>query len=103
MITLTGKLLDIVKSEKKDFKTGELSPEYSAEILHKSRGKSVVESVKMDMSVVGAWSKVVGHDISCEVSFYAMTSKEGGLIKGLALADKKSLPVSAHVPTLKAA
>lgn len=103
MITLTGKLLDIVKSEKKDFKTGELSAEYSAEILHKSRGKSVVESVKMDISVVGAWTKAIGHEISCEVSFYAMTSKEGGLIKGLALADKKSLPVSSHAPNLKAA
>lgn len=105
MITLTGKLLNIVQGENKDRETGEITPSHTAEILHQSRGKSVIESVKLDASIVIQWGKAVGSDISVEVRSYAMNNGKGGVISGYALADKKCLPVVAasHAPTLKAA
>lgn len=106
MITLTGKLLNIVKGEQADRKTGELHPTYTAEVLHQSRGKSIIDSLKLDASIVGAWSKAIGSDVSVEVRSYAMANGTGGVLSGYALADKKALPTlqsAAPSPVLKAA
>ena len=105
MITLTGKLLNIVQGENKDRETGEITPSHTAEILHQSRGKSVIESVKLDASILAQWGSAVGSDISVEVRSWAMSNGKGGVNSGYALADKKCLPVVVGVkpPVLKAA
>lgn len=102
MISLHGKLHDIVKGENKDNETGEIVATFTAEVLHKSRGKSVVDSVKLDPSVVNQWTKAIGQDISVEVRFYAMKGRDGSITSGFTLADKKCLPVVSN-PVLKAA
>ena len=105
MLIMHGQVLNIVQSTKKDFKTGELTPEYSAEILRKQGGKSVIDSLKLDVSVVGAWSKAIGLHVTCEVRSYAMKTADS-VLSGYSLADKKSLPTvaaSAPAPALKAA
>jgi hypothetical protein len=104
MITLTGKLLNIVHGENKDRQTGELTQTFTAEILHQSRGKSIIESLKLDISTFTQWQKAVGSDISVEVRSWAM-SNGTGINSGYALADKKCLPVVTvpHALNLKAA
>ena len=104
MLTLTGQLLDIVGGQNTNRDTGEVSQQFTAEVLHKVRGKSVVDSVKIDKEVVHQWEKVIGKTITVEVGFYAMKQSDGSIQKGLTLADKKCLPTLASQPTpLKAA
>jgi hypothetical protein len=91
MITLFGQLLNVIPGENKNRETGEITKNFTAEVLHQSRGRSVVDSVKLDTEVGPAWTKLIGQDISVEVRFYAMKTSEG-VTSGLTLADKKALP-----------
>ena len=93
MLSLTGKLIDIARTQATDQKTGEVSQVFAAEILHKERGKSVVESLKFDASVLPHWEKAIGKELTVEVRMYAMGGNGGSVQSGLAMADKKSLPV----------
>jgi hypothetical protein len=102
MLQLTGKVIDIVSGQNTDQATGQISTVHSAEILHKVRGKSEIASVKLDPSVVEPWTKAVGRDVSVEIRFYAMKTREGSILSGLTLADKKSLP-TVHRPAAQAA
>jgi hypothetical protein len=104
MISITGKLFEIVQGESTNQQTGEVSVTHSAEVLHKERGKNVITSLKLDDSVLEQWTKNVGQDFTVEVRPWAMKTREGGIQAGYALADKKSLPVLlAAKPALKAA
>lgn len=102
MIQLTGKLLDVTSARKKDFETGELSINHTCEILHKRRGKSVIEALTLDSSVTEAWLKAIGREITVEIDFYAMKTREGAIRSGPFLVDKKSLP-TVHRPAAQAA
>lgn len=92
MLQLTGRLIDIARTEAKDRETGEITPVFAAEILHKERGKSVIESLKFDASCAHGWDKFIGKEIVVEVRPYAMKGNGGDVVSGLALADKKSYP-----------
>ena len=98
MINLHGKLYNIASTQSTDRETGEVGTTHTAEILHTSRGKTEIASVKIDASVVDAWEKCKGRDMSIEIRFYAMKTREGGIQSGLTLADKKSLPLVAMQP-----
>lgn len=89
---LVGQLLDIARGESKDPKTGEINATVAAEILHKERGKSTIESLKFDPSVLAQWDGAKGKNVQIEVRQFAMKSSEGGVIAGLSLVDKKALP-----------
>lgn len=92
MIQITGQLYKIAVSENTDRDTGVISQVHSAEILHEARGKTEIASVKLDASVVEPWTKCVGKNITNEIRFYAMKTREGGIMQGITLADKKALP-----------
>ncbi len=101
MLTLTGKILAVIPGESTNRTTGEVSKNFTVEILHSSRGRSVVESVKIDPEVGPQWTKLVGADMSVEVRTYAMKTADG-FNSGLTLADKKALP-QVHQPMRQAA
>lgn len=101
MLTLTGKILAVIPSENKDRTTGEITKNFTVEVLHKSRGRSVIETLKTDPEVGPQWTKLVGSDISVEVRTYAMKTADG-VNSGLVLADKKALP-QVHQPLRQAA
>jgi hypothetical protein len=92
MLTLSGQILNVIPGETKDPSTGEIKRSCTVEILHQSRGRSVVESIKADAEVTHAWTKLIGKNVSVEVRMYAMRSSSGGVTSGLMLADKKALP-----------
>jgi hypothetical protein len=92
MLTLSGQILNVIAGENKDQATGEITRTSTVEILHQSRGRSVVESIKTDIEVLPAWTKLIGKNVSFEVRMYAMRSSSGGVTSGLMLADKKALP-----------
>lgn len=92
MIQITGQLYKIAAAENTDRETGVISIVHSAEILHEARGKTEIASCKLDASVVEPWSKAVGKNITNEIRFYAMKTREGGIMQGITLADKKALP-----------
>lgn len=105
MITLSGKLIEIAKGEKKNRDTGEITPTYKAEFLHKVRGKSEVIAVGLDPTIVPTWEKIVGRDVSVEVVPYLVQGDAGKAMAGFVLADKKAVPtlLQAPVPLQKAA
>jgi hypothetical protein len=103
MITMTGKLLNIVQGQQTNKDTGEVTATYTAEVLRLSRGKSVIDNLKLDVSVVPQWKKAVGFDFFIEVRSYSMANGKGGVIAGYALANKTDLPTSVHSNQLKAA
>lgn len=92
MLTLSGQILNVISGENKNRDTGEITKTATVEILHQSRGRSVVEAIKIDIEVFAAWMKLIGKNISVEVRTYAMKSSDGGVNSGLTLADKKALP-----------
>lgn len=92
MIQITGKLINIASSPFTDRQTGEQSTTHTAEVLHQVKGKSEVQGLKLDASVLDAWAKAVGRDISVEVRSYAMKRDDGTIMAGYGLADKRSLP-----------
>ena len=92
MIYLFGTLYNIASNPVTDRKTGEISMVHTAEVLHTSRGKTEIASVKLNDQVVEGWQKCKGREITVEVRFYAMKTTEGGIMSGLTLADKNSLP-----------
>lgn len=92
MLTLSGQILGVIAGENKNRDTGEITKTATVEILHQSRGRSVVEAIKIDTEVTAAWTKLIGKNISVEVRTYAMKSSDGGVNSGLTLADKKALP-----------
>ena len=91
-LNLTGTLLDIVESSFTDRQTGEVQQNFNAEILHKQAGRHEVDSVKVDKTTVNEWHKLRGKKVSIEVRPYAVLKKEGGILQGFSLADKKGLP-----------
>lgn len=105
MITLTGKLIEIARGEKKDRNTGEITPTFKAEFLHKVRGKSEVMAIGLDPSIVAGWEKALGREVSVEVAPYLLQGDGGKAMAGFVLADKKALPtvLQAPVPLQKAA
>nr|WP_315848084.1 hypothetical protein [uncultured Rhodoferax sp.] len=105
-LTLSGRLIGLVRSDNTDRETGAITQVVAAEILHQERGKSVIESLKFDLACIPGWEKAVGQNVELEVRMYAMKSNSGGIQSGLALADKKAYPVvvqATPVSTLKAA
>lgn len=97
MLTLTGKVLDVIPGRTNQV-TGQIYPP-AVEILHKVKGKSEVEQLKIDPKTVAAWEKAAGQNITIEVNYYAMKGSEGAIISGLSLADKSALPtVQAAAP-----
>lgn len=92
MIVLFGTLYNVVGLPSIDHETKAETITYTAEILHSVKGKTEIASVKLDGSVVDGWKKATGKEISCEVRFYAMKNREGGIQSGLTLADKKAFP-----------
>lgn len=92
MLTLTGKILNIVQSQNTNRATGEIRQRYTAEILHTVRGRSEIVNLNLDQAASLEWQKAVGHDISVEVRSYAIKTEDGGLMEGFALADKTALP-----------
>ena len=93
MISITGKLFNIVTGENIDRENGSITVTHTAEILHTVRGKTEIANLKLDASIVDAWAKAIGQDIIAEVRFWAMKTREGGIQSGLTLPDKKALPV----------
>lgn len=92
MLFINGKVLNLVHTEIKDKFTGELKPVHTIEILHQSRGKSVVDYLKIDSLVCPQWEKIIGKEITAEVRVYAMKTEDGSVMHGFTLADKKGLP-----------
>lgn len=92
MLQLIGNVYDVTSKNVTDRDTGVISIQHTAEILHKLGGKTEVLVLKLDQSVVEAWSKVKGRDIAVEVRPYAMKTREGGVMQGVSLADKRALP-----------
>lgn len=103
MLTMTGKLLNIVQGQQTNKDTGEVTPTFTAEVLRKSRGKSVVDNLKIDPSVVPQWTKAIGFDFFVEVRSYAMPNGRGDINTGYSLANKTDLPTAVHNNQLKAA
>lgn len=93
MILLLGTLYNIASLPVTDRKTGEVSTTHTAEVLHTTRGKTEIASVKINEAVLEGWQKCKGRDISVEVRFYAMKTSEGGIMSGLTLADKNAFPM----------
>ena len=99
MFLLTGTIIDVLSTESKDRETGVISQVYTVEVLHRSRGKSEVVSLKIDIDVVDSWRKFKGKDCHMEIRFYAMKNRDGGVQQGVMLTDKKILPtLRAPVP-----
>lgn len=103
MLTLAGKLINVSTAPFTDRETGVITPVHTAEVLHSARGKFEVVSVKLDASCLESWKKAEGRDVAFEVGYYAMKTREGGIQKGLMLADKKALPQVARAPIAAAA
>ena len=97
MLTLTGKVLEII-APVLNRQTGELNPP-TIELLHKVRGRSTIENLKIDEAVFPHWEKAVGKEVIAEVNYYALVTKEGAIIKGLVMADRASLPFYAPTGT----
>ena len=91
-LILSGTLLNIVESSYTDRNSGEVSQSFNAEILHQQAGRHEVDTVKVDKTTVIEWHKLRGKKISFEVRPYAVLKKEGGIMQGFSLADKKALP-----------
>lgn len=91
MFLIIGKIHEIVPSQFTNKETGEVSDQFSVEVLHKELGKSVITSLKLDVSVVPEWTKHLGKDFNAQIRPWAMKSRDG-INSGFALADKKSLP-----------
>lgn len=98
MITLTGKLIEVAKGEKKDRTTGEITPTFKAEFLHKVRGKSEVLAVGLDPAIAPSWEKALGREISVEVAPYLLQGDNGKAMAGFVLADRKALPNVLQAP-----
>lgn len=90
MLTLSGKVLDVIPGRTNQT-TGQIYPP-AVEILHKVKGKSQVEQLKIDAKTIGAWEKASGQNITIDVNYYAMKGSEGAVISGLTLSDKTALP-----------
>jgi hypothetical protein len=93
MLTLSGKLVGIATTNYTNRTTGEITINHNAEILHKQAGRSELDTVKVDPATIGEWAKLEGKEISIEVRPYAVPKKEGGIMQGFSLADKKGLPL----------
>ena len=102
MLILEGQVLGVIKSERVGL-DGVIDSRAQVEILHRVRGKSRVDTVRIDVSVVPAWEKVAGKDVRVDVDFYAMPVAEGQIVSGFMMADKKALPVIVSASNLKAA
>lgn len=92
MLLIHGKILNVVFSENRDKNTGEIRKITQVEILHISKGRNVIDNLKIDLSVANEWQKAIGKDITAEVAVYAIKAEDGSLVHGFSLADKKSLP-----------
>lgn len=98
MITLTGKLIEIAKGEKKNRDTGEITPTFKAEFLHKVRGKSEIIAIGLDPTIAPSWEKAIGRDVAVEVAPYLLQGDNGRAMAGFVLADRKALPNVLQAP-----
>jgi hypothetical protein len=103
MLQLTGNIYDVTSKNVTDPQTGVITRVYTAEIIHKSNGKTEVTPLKLDAAVADAWGKAKGRDMVVEVRAYAMKTREGGILQGLTLADKRCLPGLLRVAPVAAA
>ena len=92
MLQLIGNIYDVTAKDVTDRETGVITCVYTAEVLHKANGKTEVLALKLDQAVFDAWVKCKGRDMAVEVRPYAMKTREGGIMQGMTLADKRSLP-----------
>lgn len=92
MLQLIGNLYDVTSKNVVDRETGVITLQHTAEVLHRSNGKAEILALKLDQAVADSWSKAKARDISVEVRPYAMKTREGGIMQGLTLADKRALP-----------
>jgi len=98
-LTLEGRLLQVVRSERIDRTTGEVQNRVTVEILHISKGRSALAQLAVDLTVAPAWEKIAGSGdklgelVRVEVAPYAMSGRDGEIIAGLTCADKKAAPV----------
>lgn len=93
MITIHGKVINAEPINFTDRSTGEVKKNARMELLHRVRGRHEVQAFSVDASTLSEWQKVVGQDVSFEVSPYLIDGDGGKAIAGLAMADKKALPV----------
>lgn len=103
MLQLNGLIYDVTSKNVTDRETGAIGVQHSAEILHKSNGKTEVLALKLDPTVFDSWLKAKGRDMTVEVRPYAMKTREGGILQGLTLADKRALPNILRAQPLAAA
>lgn len=92
-LTLTGHLHKIAETSQTDRKTGEIRPKYTAEVLDTRRGRTVVEGLTIEDTMVSEWKKALNQEISIAVRPYAMKNDDGSILSGLSLAEKGALPV----------
>lgn len=92
MLQLIGNIYDITVKDVTDRETGAITRVHSAEVLHKSNGKTEVTVLKIDPACLDGWTKAKGRDMGVEVRAYAIKTREGGILQGVSLADKRALP-----------
>lgn len=93
MITIHGKVINAEAINFTDRSTGEVKKNARLELLHRVRGRHEVQAFSIDAATLPEWQKIVGQDVSFEVSPYLIDGDGGKAIAGLAMADKKALPV----------
>lgn len=105
MLTLSGQLWKIQESDYTDKTTGVISKKYKAEVLDSVGGKTSIETITIDPSVVMHWRKLEGANVTIQVRMFALAGTRPGSppIFGLSLVDKNSIPVPDSKPLLKAA
>lgn len=105
MLTLSGQLWKIQESDYTDKTTGVIAKKYKAEVLDSVGGKTSIETITIDPSVVTHWRKLEGSNVTVQVRMFALAGTRPGSppIFGLSLVDKNSIPVPDSRPLLKAA
>lgn len=98
MIQLTGKIVDCVQAQNKDYTTGEITPIVKFTVLSSDGRTSKLYPFKADISTLSAWLKCVDRDVCIHVREWKQGEKNG-----LCLADKKSLPNILRATPLAAA
>lgn len=106
-LTLEGRVVQVVRSERTDRTTGEVKKRFYVEVFHFSKGRSEVAKVVVDESAAAAWEKIAGNSeklgelVRVEVVPYAIKTEKGEILAGLTCVDSKAMPVVSRA--LKAA
>lgn len=93
MLILEGQMLSVSHKNFTDRKTGEITNNFTAQILDISaNGDADVLKLKIDQSTAASWDKAKGKNIRAEVRPWAFVDDSGKLANGFALTDRKALP-----------